>query len=338
MSLWVVRAGGHGEQEQFAIDNNLVVIGWDEVSNLNDVTSRDQLTGVVHHTYPDEGEKKLRNSIAQLWMMRERIKTGDLVVLPLKTKSAIAIGRVTGGYEYNATAPWHCHHRRPVEWLKIDIPRSTFDQDLLYSFGGAMTVFQVSRNNAKERVEAFLRGEEPKSQAPAVGGDDEGATERIGDLSEFAADQIRDILQRKFKGHDLARLVGEILRAQGYKVWVAPPGADGGVDILAGSGPMGFESPKIAVQVKSQDSPIDVTVLRELQGVMSGFGADQALLVAWGGFKSSVDKEARQLFFQIRLWDAGDVVQQLQGVYERLSDETQADIPLKRIWTVVQED
>jgi restriction system protein len=31
MTLWVVRAGRHGEQEQTAIDYNLVTIGWNEL-------------------------------------------------------------------------------------------------------------------------------------------------------------------------------------------------------------------------------------------------------------------------------------------------------------------
>ena len=57
---------------------------------------------------------------------------------------------------------------------------------------------------------------------------------------------------------------------------VSPPGADGGVDILAGKGPLGFDPPRLVVQVKSQDAPVDVGVLRELQGVMHQFNADQA--------------------------------------------------------------
>jgi restriction system protein len=46
------------------------------------------------------------------------------------------------------------------------------------------------------------------------------------------------------------------------------------------------------VQVKSQDTPVERTVLDQLQGVMTNVGADQGLLMAWGGFKSSVTKVA----------------------------------------------
>jgi restriction system protein len=89
------------------------------------------------------------------------------------------------------------------------------------------------------------------------------------------------------------------------------------------------------VQVNSSDSPIDVTILRELQGVMKNFGAQHGLLVSWGGFKSSVIAEAKRLFFEIRLWDAGDLVDALIENYEKLSEDIQAELPLKQTWILV---
>jgi restriction system protein len=110
----------------------------------------------------------------------------------------------------------------------------------------------------------------------------------------MAKDQRREFVGRKFKGHDLAHLVGAILEAQGYKIRTSPEGPDGGVDIIAGKGILGFDPPRLAVQVKSQESPVDVKVLRELQGVMKNFGAEQGLIVAWGGFTNAVLKEAAE--------------------------------------------
>lgn len=136
----------------------------------------------------------------------------------------------------------------------------------------------------------------------------------------------------------MARLVGSILRAEGYQVEISKPGADGGVDILAGTGPMGFGQPRLAVQVKSGSTPADVGVLRELQGVMPRFGADHGLIVSWAGFKDSVIREARQLFFEVRLWDSGDLVAALQDNFEKLPEELQAELPLKRIWLLVESD
>jgi restriction system protein len=81
-------------------------------------------------------------------------------------------------------------------------------------------------------------------------------------------------------GHELAQLVGDILRAEGFVTTVSPAGPDGGVDILAGQGSMGFDGATLAVQVKSGQA--DAPTLHELQGVMSNFGATRGLLVCWG--------------------------------------------------------
>jgi len=80
------------------------------------------------------------------------------------------------------------------------------------------------------------------------------------------------------------------------------------VDTIAGRGTMGFDPPFLSVQVKSTDAPIDVSVLRELQGTMRNYNADRGLLVSWGGFKTSVLREAPRQFFEIRFWDANQMV------------------------------
>ena len=116
------------------------------------------------------------------------------------------------------------------------------------------------------------------------------------------------------------------------------PGPDGGVDILAGAGPMGFDNPRICVQVKSSSSPADVTVFRSLQGSVQTFNAEQGLLVCWGGFNRKVIEEARRSFFTIRLWDSGDLLEAIIKNYDRFPDALQAELPLKRIWSLVVEE
>ncbi|MHB9058774.1 MAG: restriction endonuclease [Bacillota bacterium] len=332
MALWLVRAGRHGEREGVALEKGVAAIGWDELPDLAKVSSKEELEELYKTHYPDEKKTTISNRVGQVWAFRERIKTGDLVVLPLKTRAAIAIGQVSGGYEFRPDLPEGARHTRPVKWLREDIPRTDFGQDLLYSFGAFMTVCQISRSRAEERVRALLKGDRGHDKAS----DEEEA--EITDLEEYALDQIRDYIGRKFRGHELARLVNDLLVAQGYHTELSPAGADGGVDILAGKGAMGFDQPRLCVQVKSSDSPVDVSVFRELQGVMKNFDATQGLLVAWGGFKTSVSPLARTSFFEIRTWDSGDLVSNLLENYEQLSEQLQAELPLKRVWTLVREE
>ena len=338
MAVWLVRAGKYGQDEDAALNKGLAIIGWHEMPDVSDVPSYEEMKRQQAETYPNESPKAVINNAAQLWSFASRIEVGDMAVMPLKTRSAVAVGRFTGGYEYRDG-----RHVRPVEWVRQDVPRSDFGQDLLYSLGAFMTVCQIRRNNAEQRMQAVLEGgRDPKllGGRTEVPTDDGVGAEEVAmvDLEEQAFDQIRALIEAKFKGHDLARLVGQVLHAQGYQTRISPAGPDGGVDVMAGRGPMGFDPPRLCVQVKSSDSAVEVGVLRELQGVMRNFGAQQGLLVSWGGFKDSVVKEARQLFFEIRLWDAGNLVDVLLENYERLPDELQAELPLKRIWTLVQEE
>ncbi|MDP2858938.1 MAG: restriction endonuclease, partial [Bacillota bacterium] len=130
------------------------------------------------------------------------------------------------------------------------------------------------------------------------------------------------------------QLVEAILRAQGYTTYLSPEGPDGGVDILAAPGPLGFGKPRICVQVKSGDTPVDSPTLNQLIGAMQNVQADQGLLVSWGGFKSSIDKEMPAQFFRVRLWDQDALVGELLANYDKLDEDLRTDVPLKRIWTV----
>jgi len=333
MTLWLVRAGKLGEREDIALKNNIATMGWEELSDLSSLQHRPELTDMLRKTYQDDKPNTLRNWESQLWSFVHEMKPGDLIVLPLKHRSIIMIGEVAGDYRYNKENPIYAKHTRPVKsWQEF--PRNKFDQDLLYSFGALSTVCRISRNRAEERVRAILGGTALSTEKK----EEETKQETGLDIEQYASDQIVNYIQTKLKGHELAYLVGAVLKAQGYEVKISPEGPDGGVDILAGRGPLGFESPRLVVQVKSYDSPVDVSVLRELSGVMSTFGADQGLVVSWGGFKSSVEKEAARQYFKIRLWDADDLVRMVQENYENLPDDMQAELPLKQIWTLITEE
>jgi restriction system protein len=343
MQVWLVRAGRYGEREQFALDNGCAVVGWEEMDDMSTAVTREDLLDQLRKTYPEDSEKRLINYLSQLWAFTKRMNGDDIVVLPLKSKPALALGRVTGHYQYRPDYPYGARHTRPVEWIRTDVPRSAVGQDLLYSLGAFMTVCEIQRNNAVERLKAVLNtGHDPGAApilVPAPGKDGDIDIEQVPvDVQQYATDQIRAFVAEKFTGHGLARLVEAILRAEGFVTFLSPPGADGGLDVLAGSGPLGMDSPRICVQVKSGDSPVDVKVIRELQGVRGKVTADQGLLVAWGGLTKAAEIEARTEFFRLRVWTADDVIDQMTRIYDRLPEDLQADLPLKRVWTVVLDE
>ena len=339
MALWLVRAGRHGEYEERFFGTNRIYITWNGLNrDLSRCKSRGDVSAVLREVYPDSGENKLENHARQLWAFVHQMKPGDWLVIPRKTKSAITVAEIVGPYEFDPNADDPYYHHREVRWVEQDVPRSNFKQDLLYSFGAFLTICRIKRNDAEQRVRAMAKnnwGPEPRTEPPGGGGgpgEDNGG--EPADLEQLARDAIAKLVIQKFKGHGLALLVAAILEAEGYHTYVSPPGPDKGVDILAAPGSLGFGTPKLCVQVKSGEGPLDRPTLDQLIGVMQNFGADQGLLVSWGGFKSSVDRETASQFFQVRLWDADALIEQLLEQYDRLPAEIRAELPLKRIWTV----
>jgi restriction system protein len=157
MTVWLVRAGKHGEREKLALENDVAVIGWEELPDLTPYHTREELKDQLYKTYPEQKPKTLLNWESQIWPIRDTIKVGDLVVLPLKTRADIAIGKVMGPYQYRTDLPNGPYHTRPVKWLK-EIPRNKFESDLLFSFGAFMTVCKIERNDAENRIKAILEG------------------------------------------------------------------------------------------------------------------------------------------------------------------------------------
>ncbi len=340
--LWAVKGGRHGEYEQLMLDQNLVLYDWPEFPDLRQFATRDDIEAMYSQQYPNTQPQRRGNHVGQLWAFAHTMQSGDIVVVRMKTKGAIAIAEVKGPYAYrNDLAVNHAH---PAIWLQTDVPPDRFGQDLRFSFGSLKTISRVSRNDAEARVRVIAQGKaDPglavatKGPAPTAEADAEEADAAI-DLEELARDGIRTYLSRNFTGHALARLVDAILKADGYETLVSPPGPDGGVDILAGSGPMGFGSPRLVVQVKSGNVVVDSSDLRELKGTMQNHSAQQGLLVSWGGFKASARQEAKQSFFSVRLWGQDDLVSQLLQHYGQLDESLRVDLPLKQVWMLVVEE
>jgi restriction system protein len=335
MALWVIRAGKNGEQEETALKENLVCHGWNELPDYSTCRTKEELRQLYIKKYPDQNKNQVAVNLGQVWRFAHDIKKGDIVALPLKTESAIAFGRITGEYEYKEFAA-NVMHTRTVKWIKT-VPRSTFPEDVLVSLNIPLTVFKVSdaaANYLVKLLDQVSSGDEAETEGPAVGNEDVPDLKRP-EIKASAHDEILKFIQAKFKSHALARLVAAVLEAQGYKTHLMPPGPDGGVDILAGSGPLGFDQPRLCVQVKSGNSKADQTTYNELRGVMSKFNCEQGLLVSWGGFTTPVKLDARNDFFKVRLWDQGAVVDAVQDNYERLDGAIKAELPLERIWVTV---
>ena len=341
MALWMNRAGRRGESEQTFLQDHRIYLQWAELGqDLGTIAEKSELRDLLRRTYPAAPEGRIRTYLGQIWIFVKTMQPGDWVGLPSKTKRAIHFGEIKGPYEFDGKQEPRLRQYRSVNWFATDIPRSNISQDILYSFGPQT----ICRVDAEERIRAMAKnGWKPESVRPprvSISGEEvEEAAEAIQpliDLEASARDEIAALIGRKYKGHDMAWLVEMVLNAQGYTTYRSPEGPDYGIDIMAAPGPLGFGQPKIVVQVKSGDTPIDRATVDQLIGTMQNVRAEQGLFVSWGGFKSSVEKEKARQFFRVRLWDQQALIDQILEHYDKLDEDLRAELPLKRIWTVAQ--
>jgi restriction system protein len=331
MAVWIVKGGSQGEFEERFLSQGVVGKGG-RLPDLSKVKTVEELRDMFEEFSPDAKKSQVSNHVGQFWSLLRRMKKGELVVVPLKTTGTIAIGRIDGDYQYRDDLGESLHHVRPAQWLHTEIPRDAFDQDLLYSFGAFITVGRVQRDRAEERI---LAATVRQAAPPPLVGEEEvaAAVEEAPDVEAVAREQIRQFISANFAGHELARLIGAILEGQGFMTTLSPPGADQGVDIMAGRGPMGLDSPRVIVQVKTGQAGIEE--FRSLRGLVTSLAADQGLLVAWRGFKGTIRAEAKQDYFRMRLWDAEDLLTALFSVYDRLPASVRSELPLQHVWALV---
>lgn len=331
MTLWLVRAGRHGEQEDLFREKEVLAIGFEREVDLSTVDSRDDLKSLLQQKYPASSPQRIAASTGQMWTFARLMEKGHRVVVPFKTKGTISIAEIVGDYQH--TLDDHPHVRK-IRWIEQDIPRSDFDPDLRNSFGGLRTIYQVSRNDAEQRIREMLTPGGRPSHSDADH-DAEGSIDI--DIEEEAAVQVEKLIKRVFPEHEMERLVEAILKAQGYTVYHSPKGPDKGIDLLAAPGPLGFGTPRICVQVKSGGGTTDRPTLDQLIGTMQNVQAEQGLLVSWGGFTKDVESERAKQFFKVRLWDRTRLIEEVLEHYEKLDSDIKAKLPLKRIWIVIPE-
>ena len=154
----------------------------------------------------------------------------------------------------------------------------------------------------------------------------------IEEAEELAWQQIQQVI-KAINPYEFQDLVADLLKAMGYFIyWIAPPGKDGGIDIIAYSDPLGAHGPRVKVQVKHKIGlPIPVEPLRAFMSVL---GSDEiGLYVSSGGFTSGAREESRaQEKRKITLIDLESLVELWIEHYPKLSQEARQRLPLKPIF------
>jgi restriction system protein len=313
------------------VEMNMVRIGWVDAGDLTDLPDdRETFKAHLRTTFPDRSEGWVANAAGQLLRFRHSMQVGELIAYPQKSDRTINIGRITGEYVYDQATSARYPHSRTVDWIQAGIPREAFSQGCLYELGAAMSVFTIKTHReeilAKVGTTEATDGPVPPESEESSPEVDEPTAERI---NESTRDYILKTFNSDLKGHGFAQWCGWLLETLGYTAQVSPPGADGGVDIVATEDPLGVKRPLLKVQCKSGTGAIGSEEVQALNGTLAE--NELGLFIALGGFTKPA-KHVASGMPKMRLLESEELVDLILDHYPDLGDEAKEALRLRRVW------
>ncbi|WP_420453171.1 restriction endonuclease [Ilumatobacter sp.] len=322
------------------VENGFVGIGWPGIGDISALgDDRDSIKARVAEVFPDAKPGAIPVWAGVLRRFAYEMEIGDLVVYPHKPDSTVNIGRVAGPYSFVAG---EAHpHRRDVEWVSTDIPRTRFSQAARNEIGSAVTMFRI-RSNAAE-FESVVNGTVPEVDPDVVPDDSiEDAVEHAAQaitaerIEQHTRDFIVSTLMSELDHFEFEEFVADLLIAMGYEARVTQKSGDGGIDVLAHRDELGLEPPLIKVQCKHTEASKGGPDVQQLTGTLAPGGAELGLYVTLGSYS----KDARSLErsrSDLRLVTGDDVVDLVTKHYEQLDPRWKRLIPLRQVFVVDQD-
>jgi restriction system protein len=329
--MWMVRAGEAGFRFEDFKAGSYVSIGWSEMGDLSGLKSREDFGAAVARTYPTMRKAQAAASTGQPFRFVREIKVGDTVVTYDRSERTYLVGTVKSEYEFSPKDSAKQPNIRRVNW-RGNVDRDDLSVIARNSLGAIATLFLVPAEVAIE-MEQLLVGARPAvSQAIAVP-PTENVDEQVNDLYrdvqgkgfEFIKDKVNQL-----DWEEMQELVAGLLRAMGYKTRISPSGSDRGKDIVASPDGLGFEDPRIVVEVKHRNSSMGSQEIRSFLG--GRHENDKGLYVSTGGFTKEARYEAERGRIPVTLMDLDDLVKALLEHYETMDIDMQRLIPLRKVY------
>jgi restriction system protein len=185
---------------------------------------------------------------------------------------------------------------------------------------------------------AWEKEQQPESRASEEASEVADTTGALEEAEESAWTEIRGYLTA-MPPYDFQRLVAALLKAMGYYVdWIAPPGPDGGIDLIAHADPLGTTGPRIKVQVKRRDTEkVSAESLRAFMAVLGE--QDVGIYISAAGFTAQAEREARsQEKRRLKLIDLERFVELWVQHMHGLPDSDRQRLPLKPVYFLVVPD
>jgi restriction system protein len=149
---------------------------------------------------------------------------------------------------------------------------------------------------------------------------------------ETAKDEIREAILA-IGAYDFQDLVAALLRGMGYQTpFVAPPGPDGGTDILAYLDPLGAQTPHIRVQVKHRGQ--NKASNSEIASLLGNLNPQReiGLFVSTAGFTPEARRQMQRGQTHMELVDLDRFIELWVAHYGELQDEDKRRLPLQPVY------
>ncbi|WP_271007787.1 restriction endonuclease [Paucibacter sp. B51] len=327
-TMWMVRAGEAGWRFDEFERESIVSIGWHEMGDLTALQGRDAFMRQVELSYPKAKPSTYPSSAGQVFRFVREIKVGDSVLTYSPPQRSYLVGVVEGTYEYAPAASAEQPNQRKVRWLGR-VMRDNLSVATRNSLGAISTLFMVPAEAAAE-IERFLSGTAPAVMStPAAPDVEEQVDDLYKDIQGKAFEFIKDKVSQ-LDWEDMQELVAGLLRAMGYKTRISPSGSDRGKDIVASPDGLGFEDPRIVVEVKHRTAAMGSQEIRSFLG--GRHDNDKGLYVSTGGFTKDARYEAERARIPVTLMDLDDLVKALLEQYERMDIDMQRLIPMRKLY------
>lgn len=325
---WMVRAGEGGFRFEDFQSQSLVTIDWHEMGNLSALNHRADFQKAAAAAYPNVSTGALSSYAGQTFRFVREIKVGDSVVTYNPSERIYLLGTVAGEYEYVPAKGGHANRRR-VQWRgKVD--RDDLSVAARASLGSISTLFQIPLEVGQEleKLAAQPTGTHVTPPIPPGAAMDEVGNQ-YKDIQNQALEFIKDRVNA-LDWSDMQELVAGLLRAMGYKTRISPSGSDRGKDIVASRDGLGFEDPRIVVEVKHRSAAMGSQEIRSFLG--GPHERDKGLYVSTGGFTKDARYEAERGRIPVTLMDLDDLVKVLLEHYEQTDSQTQRLVPLRKLY------
>ena len=110
---WIYSPGDNACMWDEFFKNGIMGIGWDEVTNLKDFASKEEIKEFMKKVY--DASYSYKNNAHCLWQFANEIKVGDVVFVKKGMHKIIGRGVVTSDYIYDSSRDTYKHIRK-VDW------------------------------------------------------------------------------------------------------------------------------------------------------------------------------------------------------------------------------